>query len=482
MPKQAPLKNQVLSSLKWVAMGKIVTQMLRWAMTFWVIRILSPDDYGVVAMSAVLFGFFNIVLSSLFTSSIIQQKDLSESALKQIFGAILLSHAAFFLIQYGVADPVAAYYQSSTVSEVLKVNAWCFVFLAFEVIPAALLAKNMEFKQVSLIAATSNITAAVATLVMAYSDFGLWSLVYGELINIVLRCVLTFITKPTLFLPSFRVHQIHGMLRFGGLLSILSMLFYVFTNMDVAIGGKIMTPTEIGLYAIGLQVALTPQKKIMPLLRQVAFPAYAQIQDQSTLISKYVLKVQRLCIGFTLPIFWGLASVIDVVIPLLLGEKWQGAIIPTAIMLIIMPLRFSEELFGPALKSLRRVKHMLINLCIMIFIMFISIHIGARFGATGLAFAWLSGYPLGYVIVAWRNSRILNTPFNLLIKCFIPPMLAGAGMLAMVYLIKLISLQSLALNLIVQIAVGGLSYLMLINMLDKNSVKEAVALVRNKGN
>ena len=81
MPKQAQLKNQVLSSLKWVAMGKIVTQMLRWAMTFWVIRILSPDDYGMVAMSAVLFGFLNIVLTSLFTASIIQQKDLSQAEL-----------------------------------------------------------------------------------------------------------------------------------------------------------------------------------------------------------------------------------------------------------------------------------------------------------------------------------------------------------------------------------------------------------------
>ncbi len=482
MPKQIQLKNQVLSSLKWVAMGKIVTQMLRWVMTFWVIRILSPDDYGMVAMSAVLFGFLNIVLNSLFTASIIQQKDLSQAVLKQMFGAVILSHGAFFLIQYGLADPVASYYQSNIVSDILKVNAWCFVFLAFEVIPAALLAKNMEFKQVSLIAAISNITAAVATLVMAYSDFGLWSLVYGELINIVLRSMLTFITKPTRFFPSFKTHHINGMLRFGGMLSVLSMLFYVFTNMDVAIGGKLMTPAEIGLYAIGLQVALTPQKKIMPLLRQVAFPAYAQIQDQSTLISKYVLKVQRLCIGFTLPIFWGLASVIDVVIPLLLGDKWQGAIIPTTIMLIIMPLRFSEELFGPALKSLRRVKHMLINLCIMIAVMFISINIGARFGATGLAYAWLCGYPLGYLLVAWRNSLILSTPFNLLIKCFMPPMLAGVGMLGTVYLIKLVGLQSLALNLMVQIAAGGLSYLMLINMLDKHSVKEALALMRNKGN
>ncbi|MGY5450737.1 oligosaccharide flippase family protein [Agarivorans sp. MS3-6] len=459
-------------------MGKIVTQLLRWAMTFWVIRLLSPDDYGVVAMSDVLFGFLNLLLGSLFASSIIQEKNLSKQSLKQLFGAIILSHLGFFALQYSLADVAGSYYQSEMVSSILKVNAWCFIILALEVIPAALLAKNMEFKRVSIIAAISNIVAAILTLVMAYMGYGFWSLVIGEIIFIGLRASLTFAAKPINFLPSFKISDITAMLKFGGMLSIQSVLFYVFMHMDVAIAGRIMTPTEVGLYAIGLQVALMPQKKIMPLLRQVAFPAFSQIQDQPELIAKYVLKAQRLCISLTLPIFWGLASVTDLVIPLLLGDKWLGAIIPTTIMLMVMPLRFSEELFNPALKSLKKVNHMLINLCFMVVIMLISISVAAQYGATGLALAWLCGFPLAYLIVAWRNSRALATQFSQFVKLLIAPMLAGAAMFAVVFASKTMLDLNTTLQLVMQITLGGITYVGLMLLLDRQSIKEMLLMLK----
>ncbi|MPW31650.1 oligosaccharide flippase family protein [Agarivorans sp. B2Z047] len=481
MTKDSKLKNQVLSSLKWVAMGKIVTQILRWAMTFWVIRLLSPDDYGLVAMSDVLFGFLNLLLGSLFASSIIQEKNLTKQSLKQLFGAIIVSHLGFFALQYSLADVAGSYYKSDIVSQILKVNAWCFIILALEVIPAALLAKNMEFKRVSIIAAISNIVAAVSTLVMAYLGYGFWSLVIGEIIFIGLRAALTFAAKPINFLPSFKINDITAMLKFGGMLSIQSVLFYVFMHMDVAIAGRIMTPTEVGLYAIGLQVALMPQKKIMPLLRQVAFPAFSQIQDQPKLIANYVLKAQRLCISLTLPIFWGLASVTDLVIPLLLGEKWLGAVIPTTIMLMIMPLRFSEELFNPALKSLKKVNHMLVNLCFMVVIMFISIMIAARYGATGLALAWLCGFPIAYLIVAWRNSQTLNTQFSQFVKLLLAPMLSGAAMFAVVYGAKSFIEADIVVALLLQIILGGITYLGLMLLLDRASIKEVLSMLKRNG-
>ncbi|WP_137673921.1 oligosaccharide flippase family protein [Agarivorans sp. Toyoura001] len=480
MTHNTNLKSQVLSSLKWVAMGKIVTQLLRWAMTFWVIRLLSPDDYGLVAMSDVLFGFLNLLLASLFTSSIIQEKNLTKQSLKQLFGAIILSHIGFFALQYSLADVAGSYYQSEVVSKILKVNAWCFIILALEVIPAALLAKNMEFKRVSIIAAVANIVAAVSTLAMAFMGYGFWALVIGEIIFIGLRASLTFAAKPINFLPSFKISDITPMLKFGGMLSIQAVCYYVFMHMDVAIAGRIMTPTEVGLYAIGLQVALMPQKKIMPLLRQVAFPAFSQIQDQPQLISSYVLKAQRLCISLTLPIFWGLASVTDLVIPLLLGEKWIGAIIPTTIILMIMPLRFSEELFTPALKSLKKVNHTLINISFMLVIMFISIIVAANHGAIGLALAWLGGFPLAYLIVAWRNSRIFATPLSRFLKLLVAPMISGACMFAVVFVSKSMLDTSVLLKLTIQIGLGGITYLGLMLLLDRASIEEIATMLKKK--
>ena len=480
MTEEASLKHQVLHSLKWVALGKIFTQLIRWAITFWVIRLLSPEDYGVVAMADVFFGFLILFIGSLFAPSLIQAKNLSKKMLKQIFGMILIVYFSIFCIQLLMADSVGAYFQSETVANILKVNAWCFLIMAFGVIPNALLARNMEFKRVSIISAIANIIAALTTLILAYLDYGFWALIIGEVVSIGLQTCMTFAIKPTKFLPEFKTSEVKKFLKFGGLLTLHSILFYIFLHMDVAIAGRILTPTEIGLFTIGLQFALMPQKKLLPLLKQVAFPAFSRIQDQPERISAYIIKAQKISLLMTIPVFWGLASVADQIVPLILGQKWVEAIIPTSIILLAMPLRFSEELFNPALKSQKKVKHMLINVVIMMIIMLISIRIGSAYGAVGLASAWALGFPAAYILVARRNIRELKIPPKKLFSIFFAPLISGIAMLSSVFFSKELFSDVTVLNLICQISTGAVFFTTTMFFLNKNTLIEAITLIKRK--
>ena len=478
MTQPTPLKQQVLHSLKWVALGKVATQIIRWIITFWVIRLLTPEDYGVVAMADVFFGFLTLIVSSLFAPGIIQNKNLTEVALKQTFGVIIVVYSTLFILQIFLADLAGAYYQSEVVPQILKVNAFCFLILALEIIPSSLLAREMEFKKVSIISAISNIVAAISTLSLAYLGYGFWSLIYGEIISIGIRTFATLLIKPINFLPSFRINEIKLLLKFGGFLSFNTILVYIFLHMDVAIAGRYMSPVEIGLFAIGLQFALMPQKKILPIIRQVAFPAFSKIQDQPERITKYIIKAQKLSLLITIPIFWGLASVVDVVIPLILGDKWVEAIIPTMVILLIMPLRFSEELFVPALKSLGKVSHMVKNILILIAIMLGCILYSVQYGAIGLAFAWAIGFPLGFIIVLKRNSRILNIKLSSIGKLFIAPTLSGLGMILSVFAVKYLAISGELINIASQMLIGGFTYLILLYILEKNSILEMKSLLK----
>ncbi len=472
------LKAQVLHSLKWVALGKIVTQIMRWAMTFWVIRLLAPEDYGVVAMADVFFSFLTLFIGSLFTPSIIQSKELTVKTLRQIFGMILIVHSSLFALQVFIADFIGAYYQSDIVTEILKVNAFCFLILAFEVIPAAILARNLEFKKVSIIAAIANISAAITTLVMAYLGYGFWSLIYGEIVSIFLRTIMTLIISPIRYLPSFKLSEVTPLLKFGSLLTGNTILVYIFLHMDIAIAGRYMSAVEIGLFAIGLQFALMPQKKILPLLKQVAFPAFSKIQEQPEKINNYIIKAQKLSLLITIPVFWGLASVVDLIIPIILGEKWLDAVVPTMIILLIMPLRFCEELFGPALKSQRKVGHMIKNIWIMILIMMSSILFGIQYGAIGLAGAWAIGFPLAFIIVVKRNSRLFNISPWEIGKLFVAPSLAGFAMLVSVFGLKQLLTETSLINLLCQIGIGGCVFLFALYIFDKKALWEIKLLIK----
>ncbi|SEL70754.1 Membrane protein involved in the export of O-antigen and teichoic acid [Colwellia chukchiensis] len=478
MTNSNQLKSQVLHSLKWVALGKVLTQIIRWAMTFWVIRLLLPEDYGVVAMADMFAGFLALFIGGLFAPAIIQTKELSQTMLKQMFGLIIVVYSTMFLVQYNLASVVGNFYQSEHVTSILKVTACLFIVKAIAIIPTSLLARNMAFKHVSIISSVANITAAVTTLVLAYLQFGFWAIIIGEIIAVTLRAVLTLAVQPITFLPEFKFTQVKPHLKFGGLIMLHSIVFYVFLHMDVAIAGRLMSVTEIGVFAIALQFALMPQKKILPLLKEVAFPAFSKIQDQPQRINAYILKAQKMSILLTIPIFWGLASVIDQIIPIILGDKWLEAIYPTMIILFVMPLRFSEELFNPALKSQRKVKHMLHNVSIMSVVMLISIVLAAPYGAVGLAAAWACGFPIAYGVVACRNANLLNIKYRNIAKLFLAPVAAGIIMLIVVFTLKQYTGEIAVLNLLIQIAAGGVAFISALYLFDKKLIVELISIFK----
>mgnify|MGYP003624324272 CR=1 FL=1 len=478
MSDSTEFKHQILHSLKWVALGKITTQIIRWLMTFWVIRLLMPEDYGVVAMADALFGFLTLIIGGLFAPSIIQAKELTKKILKQIFGAVLLVHGAVFLLQFFSADLVGQFYQSENVASILKLNAWCFLLLALQVIPSAVLARKMQFKKISIISAIANISAAITTFTLALLGYGFWALIIGEIVAIGLLTVMVLFISPITFLPEFKISEVKPFIRFGSLLTLHSIILYVFLHIDVTIAGRMLSASEVGLFAIGLQFALMPQKKILPLLKQVAFPAFSKIQDQPERIKGYIIKAQKLSLIVTIPIFWGLASVVDLVIPIVIGEKWSGAVIPTMIILFVMPLRFSEELFNPAIKSQQKAGHLLINAIIMLSLLLLSILLFVDLGAVGLALAWACGFPLAYIVVLRRNCRLFHINIHSLVKQFLPVMLAGTFMLIVVFALKQFTNEISVFNMFSQIVLGGISFSLSLIFIDRSALIELKNLIK----
>ncbi|GGW86991.1 lipopolysaccharide biosynthesis protein [Alteromonas halophila] len=472
------LKVAVLHSLKWVVAGKVLTQVFRWVMTFWVIRLLTPEDYGLVAMADVLLSFLMLIVGALFSPAIVQSKHIDNLTLSRLFGGVLLVHSSVFLLQYFSADLVASYYNADAVADILKVNAWCFLILAFNVIPQALLTRQMQFKKISIISALSNITAAVTTLLMALNDYGYWSIVIGEVLSITLKTILVIAVNPVLLFPRFDLSAASEYLKFGGIVVVHGIIFYIFTHVDVFIAGRYLSAAEVGLFALSLQFALMPQKKLLPLLKQIAFPAFSKIQDNTSKLAWYVEKVQRLSFTLTIPIFWGLASVVDLAIPIILGEKWIDAIYPCIIILFMMPLRFSDELFFPALKSQRKVGHLIVNTLIATTALTISLLLLVGYGALGLALAWLVSFPCVYTINVTRNCNALNVSLKAVGVCLIKPIVCGGVMVATIFSMKLVIGNVSICNMFLQIGIGALTYVLTSFLFNRKSLKELIFLFK----
>jgi teichuronic acid exporter len=104
------LRNQVLAGLKWTILGRFASQLVTWAITIYVIRLLNPEDYGLMALAAIFSALFTLISEIGLGSTLVQTKDLPPQRLRQIFGLIVLSNGAALVVMAAVAAPLAAWF------------------------------------------------------------------------------------------------------------------------------------------------------------------------------------------------------------------------------------------------------------------------------------------------------------------------------------------------------------------------------------
>jgi len=464
--------------MKWIAAGRATTQIVSWLTTFWVIRLLTPDDYGVVTLAVVVSGLIIMLIETLFLPAIVKDKDLDKGKYKQLLG--LLCSVIVFISgsQLFFADIIGEYYNSDIVATILKVHILGYICQGIEILPRAMLTKSMQFKKLSIVAAIANLVGSITTLTLALNDFSYWSLVIGTLANTFTRSMLTFSVYPVRVIPIFKFDAIIPLLKYGGLVTFHGILFYIFLFMDVAIAGKVLTVTEVGIWAVCIQIATMPLKKILPFINQVAFPAYSKIQDDFKKVGGYVIKAQRISFVITIPLFWGMAMIMDSLIPLIIGDKWLVAILPTSLLLFVMPFRFSDELFNPALQSMGKAKHMIVNITIMITIMLISLLIGTQYGILGLAYSWGAGFLVCYTILIKRNFSVFEIKMKQLFLISYAPILGGVIMCTMLYYTQgTLGLNPL-ISVLLQIILGGISYISTIAIINRKILQEIMTLIK----
>ncbi|WP_371375759.1 oligosaccharide flippase family protein [Thalassotalea aquiviva] len=478
MSESVNLKHQVLHSLKWVTACKITSQVYSWLITFWVIRLLMPEDYGIVVMADIFFSFLLLTAGSFFGPIIIQKQTIEREEMRKLFGMIVCVYSGLFLLQFFLASSIARYFNSEQVGFVLKATAICFLFNMFMLIPSALLNKKMAFKAISLITAFANITSASLTLFLAYQGYGFWSIIIGQIIGAGLKAFLVNVINPYWVMPSFNWSGTKDLLKFGGLIGIHALLIHAFSYLDITIAGRVLSAAEIGFFAIATQLALMPLKKLLPLIRKVAFPAFSKIQQQPKLIANYILKAQKISLLITFPVFWGISVTCDYIIPIFLGEKWIPAILPTTLLLLIMPLRFSEELFFPAFRGMGKVEHLIKNISLLILAMFIGLIIGIQFGVIGIIGVWITVYPLMYLILLLRNAHQLSRNIIDFLRPFKEPFFASLAMYILVSGVKLQLPEITLLNLCILIFVGTLTYIFTVHVFNKTIVNEFKAIIK----
>jgi O-antigen/teichoic acid export membrane protein len=391
------MRRRIIDGVFWLTAVKVIAQVISWTVTIHVIRILSPNDYGLMAMAGIYLGFIVLVNEMGLGTVIIQQTDLNRKNLSSIFWAVLLMNALLFTLSVVSAPSIALFFNEPRLANVIRVASFVLIVSSLGFVSYHMLTREMTFNKRSQADMIGNLCGAVSTLGLSINGFGVWSLVLGNIIIELTKNVLFFAFYPWKPELSFSFPQIKNMLHFGSKVVLARLFWYVSSNADFLIAGKLLGKTQLGYYAIAFQFASIPLDKMVSAISQVALPAFSEVQADHALLRRYFLKIARFLAFVSFPAFLGMCLVAQKGIPLFLSEKWLPAILPMQILCIVSAFRAIETMNAPLVIAIGRPHITMINNLITGVLLAASFFIGSSYGLEGLAYSWFT-FPIIWLI------------------------------------------------------------------------------------
>ena len=385
----AALGGQVRRAVFWRTGSQLVAQAISWSATLIVIRLLNPADYGLFAMAQVMMTFLDFLNGYGFASALIQSREVSRQAIRQALGLMMVLNLSIAALQFMLAPTVAAFYGKPIVADLLHALAFIYLATPFIIVPEVLLSRGLDFRRLAIVNLTAAIVGAIVSLSCAFAGFGVWTLIYAPIALFFTRAVGLTIAARLFVLPSFDFRGAGTILKFGGALMASHLFWVVQSQSDIFIAGRLYDAHDVGLYSEALFLTALVMAKFVPPLNQVAFPAYARLQDDPAAVRWSFLGAVQLIMMVTTPIFFGIAASAGPLVEVVFGHKWIEMAPLMQVIGIAMPLMTLQILFAPVSNALGRPDVSMRVSASGAIIFGTAFLIGSRFGIEGLALGGL---------------------------------------------------------------------------------------------
>ena len=474
----AGLRRKVVSAVFWVGATKLTGQIISWFITVYVARLLSPDDYGLLGMSFVVIGFVTLFNEFGLGSVIIHNKTISKEDLHP-YTLCNLINAALYAAAWLTAPLMAVWFGEPELTALLRIIALSLLINAMGFAHSNMLAKELQFRRSSIAEFAGNLAGGIATLLFALYGYGVWSLVYGNLFLTTVKNVAFFICHPWLPGLNMNVFRIKAMLNFGSKVAASRLLWYVYSNADFLIAGKLLGKTLLGFYSLAFQFASIPLDKIVSMLTQIAYPGFCEVQNDNVLMRRYFLKTIRLTAFVTFPLFIGMFVVADDAVRVFLTEKWAPVILPLQILCVVSTLRAINAMNAPLVVAKGRPGLSMLNNLIFAAVLPVAFYIGSFYGLEGFSYAWLIVFPIIFLISASISIATIELRMIEYLKTLTHPLFATVFMAGAVMVIKYAAGDIDRLpRLVVSCLVGAIAYGLYYLIVNRAIFDEVRAMLR----
>ena len=389
------MKDRVAKSVFWIVWSKGGVQLISLMSTLFVARLLSPSDYGLMALAGVWIFIMGLISEVGLGAAIIQFHDLDEEGLNLCFWITLSMAIVSYAILFLAAPAIASWFSTPALVDVLRVVSFGIVLTAIRVVPESILRKHLAYDKLSQAEIVSALGTIPVVLTLAMLNAGVWALVAAALVQQVVLSAVIF--GQLRWFPGFAL----GFSRFKELASFslttlgTRLCWAVYQQTDNLVIGKVLGEAAVGSYSIGKQLATLPVEKFAGIVTRIATPVMAEIQRDRALMARYFLRSVRLIACISVPASAGIILMAETFVVLALGEKWAAAVPIIKVLSIYSIFCSLSVLVFPVLTACYRVQATFHYTLGQMLIMPVAVWVGASWhGTVGAAIAWTVFYPL----------------------------------------------------------------------------------------
>ena len=443
-------------------------------------RLLTPEAFGLVALASLFITFVQAFQDQGFGDAIVQSSDLPSDKLDTAFWTNVLIGVLSTVLGVAGAGLVAELFHQPELTPIIRWLSLSFLFLGLSGVQQAILRRRLAFKELAMRTTVALFLSGLTGVILALLGFGVWSLVVQDLLNVAIGVIVLWNVshwRPRFVFSRKRFDELFS---FGLNIIGINLLNFVNSHADDLLIGYFLGPTLLGFYTVAYKLFGVTRDLMTSVINAVALPTFARLQGEPVRMRKAFYQAISYASLIAFPAFIGMSIIAPQLISGLFGKQWQLSIPVLQVLAWIGILHsvfyFHDSLIIALGKPSWRLAMIFLNAVTNL----IAFTIAVRWGIVAVAAAYvIRGYLLSPLEV-WMVRSLAGVELGKYFRQFLAPAL---GCVAMA--ISILAAQyglggglDLRLQIVIYVAVGMLSYTLVVQWVTPSLRKQLPSLIR----
>jgi len=398
-------KKDLLSGVIYTGIGKYTSLLISLLVTAILARLLSPNDFGIIAIATVIMTFFNMISEIGIAPAIIQYKDLSSNDISIIFSLTVYIGLSSSIVFYLISPYIAAFYENEVLVDILRFLSINLLFVTINVVPNALFYKEKKFKLISIRTFIIQLIVGTIGVIAAICGLGIYSLLVAPILSSIILFVVSYIYYPQKFSLIIKLEPVKKIFKYSSFQFLYNIINYFTRNLDKLLIGKYIGMVSLGYYEKSYRLMMLPLSNINNVITPVLHPIFSDFQSRKDEMEiKYSKIIKVLCyigIYLTILLFWAGEEIILIAF----GEQWLEAVDVFQILSLTIIIQMIMSPCGSIFQATNSTKEMFEFGVISIFTTILGFIITIIFWESVIAIAYsfnislIINFLIGYYII-----------------------------------------------------------------------------------